>query len=224
MAGVAHARDAHPARPRPRPATALHVGLAHARPRAGAPALVAALLLEAGQADVAVAVAVVGGARLLLLEGVVVAPPAVAAIGAGGGQPHVHIGGQPRLAVRRGQRVAEQLGRVERAPRGVRGAAAVRGHGGRVRHLAVGLRVVPEVVVGVGVAGQRPVGGAPRLEAAGAAGGARAAVSPHLRGRAAAAPRAPHRAAARPGRGARRRAAPAVAIPRNSGYDPRVGA
>ena len=79
----------------------------------------------------------------------------------------------------RGERVAEQLRRVEGAAGRVGGASAVY-DGGGVGHLAVSLRVVSQVVVRVGVAGQRPVGGAPGLEGTGPAGGAGAPVSPHL--------------------------------------------
>lgn len=62
-------------------------------------------------------------------------------------------------------------------------------------------------MVGVGVAGQRPVGGAAGLEAAGAPGRAGAPVSPHLGGGAATAARAAHSAGA--GGGGR----PAVTVP-----------
>lgn len=62
-------------------------------------------------------------------------------------------------------------------------------------------------MVGVGVAGQRPVGGAAGLEAAGAPGGAGAPVSPHLGGGAATAAGAAH------GAGARGWAHPAITVP-----------
>lgn len=79
------------------------------------------ILLEVGQTDVTVPVLV--GAGLLLLKWVMIASPAVASVGAGGGQPHVG------LAVCRGQGVAEQLGGVESAPGGVGGAAPGDGGG-----------------------------------------------------------------------------------------------
>lgn len=98
------------------------------------------ILLEVGQTDVTVPVLV--GAGLLLLKWVMIAcrsiviishvhcivtniltSPAVASVGAGGGQPHVG------LAVGRGQGVAEQLGGVESAPGGVGGAAPGDGGG-----------------------------------------------------------------------------------------------
>lgn len=66
-------------------------------------------------------------------------------------------------------------------------------------------------MVGVGVAGQGPVGGAAGLEAAGSPGRAGAPVSPHLGGGAATAPRAPHSAGARGG------ANPAVTVPGSRG-------
>ena len=53
----------------------------------------------------------------------VLTSPAVASVGAGGGQPHVG------LAVGRGQGVAEQLRGVESAPGGVGGAAPGDGGG-----------------------------------------------------------------------------------------------
>merc|ERR1719232_858460 len=83
------------------------------------------------------------------------------------------------------------------------GAGGVQPHVG----LAVCRGVVSEVMVGVGVAGQGPVGGAPGLEAAGAPGWAGAPMSSHLGGGAATAPRAPHSAGARGG------AHPAVTVP-----------
>ena len=92
-----------------------------------------------------------------------VTSPAVASTGAGGGQSQVIVpGGQPGLGVGGRQRVAEQFRRVEGAAGGVGAAPAVDGR--RVGHLAVSLRVVSQVVVGVGVAGQRPVGRTAGLE------------------------------------------------------------
>ena len=66
-------------------------------------------------------------------------------------------------------------------------------------------------MVGVGVARQRPVGGAAGLEAAGAPGRAGAPVSPHLGGGAATAARAAHSAGARGG------ANPAITVPGSRG-------
>ena len=150
------------------------------------------LFLKVGQADVTVGVVV--GARLLLLEGMVVSPPAVSPVGGGGGQPHL-VGGQSGLAVCRGQRVAEQLGGVESPPGGVSTAAPVDGGPG-VGHLALSLGVVPQVVVGVGVAGQGPVGRTPSLQRAGSPGRTGAAVPSDLACSTTAAPGAPHAAAA----------------------------
>ena len=62
-------------------------------------------------------------------------------------------------------------------------------------------------MVGVGVAGQRPVGGAAGLEAAGSPGGAGASVSSHLGGGAATAAGTAHSA------GARGWAHPAITVP-----------
>ena len=61
--------------------------------------------------------------HLLTIVTTILTSPAVASVGAGGGQPHVG------LAVCRGQRVAEQLGGVEGAPGGVGGAAPGDGGG-----------------------------------------------------------------------------------------------
>ena len=146
----------------------------------------------------------VGLLLLLLEQGVVVAAPAVAAVGGGGGETHLGRG-KLVLAVGRGQRVAEQLGSVERSAGGVGGAGTAQRP---VRQLRLRLRVIPQVVVGVGVARQRTVGGAASLERASASGGAGAAVAPagDLGGGAAAAARA-----------AGHRSAPCVALPAVSG-------
>ena len=71
--------------------------------------------------------------------------------------------------------------------------------------------------MGVGVAGQGPVGGAPGLEAAGSPGWAGAPMSSHLGGGAATAPRAPHSAGARGG------AHPAVTVPGHTEVRARSG-
>ena len=160
------------------------------------------LLLKVGQTDVTVGV-MIGGARFLFLERMVISPPAVSPVGCGGGEPHL-VAGEPGLAVCRGQRVAEELRGVESPPGGVSAAAPVDGGPG-VGHLALSLRVVPQVVVRVGVAGQRPVGGTASLERAGSPRRAGAPVSSDLSCSATAAPGAAdtaasglHRSAARP--------------------------
>ena len=167
------------------------------------------LLLKVGQTDVTVCVMIGGGAGFLFLKGVVISPPAVAPVGRGGGEPHL-VAGQPGLAVCRGQRVAEQLRGVESPPGGVSAAAPGDG-GGRVGHLALSLGVVPQVVVGVGVAGQGPVGGTPGLQRAGAPGRTGAAVSPDLACSTTAAPGAANTGAASGLHGSAGR--PAVAVP-----------
>ena len=169
------------------------------------------LFLKVGQADVTVGVVV--GARLLLLEGMVVPPPAVSPVGGGGGQPHL-VGGQSGLAVCRGQRVAEQFCRVESAAGGVRTASP--GHGGAgVRHLTLRLRLVPQVVVRVGVARQGPVGGAPRLQRTSTTCGAGAPVASDLADCTAAAPGTSDPAAGlhRPPHGHRGPPRPPVTVP-----------
>ena len=113
------------------------------------------LFLKVWQTDVTVGVVVGRGARLLFLERMMISPPAVAPVGRGGGEPHL-VAGEPGLAVCRGEGVAEELCGVESAPGGVSAAAPVDGGPG-VGHLALRLRVVPQVVVGMGVAGQGAV-------------------------------------------------------------------
>ena len=169
--------------------------------------LALSLFLKVGQTDMTVSV-MVGGAGFLFLKRMVISPPAVAPVGRGGGQPHL-VAGQPGLAVCRGQGVAEQLRGVESSPGGVSTAAPVDGGPG-VGHLALSLGVVSQVVVGVGVAGQRPVGRTPGLQRAGSPGRAGAAVPSDLACSTTAAPGAPHTAASGLHRSSAR---PPVAVP-----------
>lgn len=169
------------------------------------------LFLKVWQTDVTVSL-VVGG-LFLFLEGVMVSPPAVAPVGRGGGEPHL-VAGEPGLAVGGSEGVAEQFRRVESAPGGV-GTSPPGQASSRVRHLALSLSLVPQVVVGVGVAGEGPVGGAPRLEGTRSPGRAGAPVPSDLPRGTAAAPGTPDRAPGlhRPGRGTPRTSRPPVTVP-----------
>ena len=169
------------------------------------------LFLKVWQTDVTVGL-VVGG-WFLFLEGMVVPSPAVAPVGRGGGQPHI-VGGEPGLAVSRSERVAEQFCGVESSTRGVGTAPPGQARPG-VRHLALSLSLVPQVVVGVGVPGEGPVGGAPRLQGTGSPCRAGAPVTSDLADRTAAAPGTSHTAAGlhRPGRGHARTSRPPVTVP-----------
>ena len=82
-----------------------------------------------------------------------VSPPAVSAVSSGGGQSYL-CSSELVLAVCGGEGVTEQLCGVESLAGGVRGAYPGEGS---VRQLGVCLRVVPEVVVRVGMAWQGPV-------------------------------------------------------------------
>ena len=165
----------------PRWLTLLHIGFPHTGSGAGTSlsSIPMSVLLETRETDVTVGVVVRTWHRLLLLKRMVISSPAVASVGAGGGQSQVVVpGGQPGLGVGGRQRVAEQFRRVEGTAGGVGGATAV--DGGGVGHLAVGLRVVSQVVVRVGVAGQGPVRRTAGLEWTRPPSGAGATVSPHL--------------------------------------------
>jgi len=89
----------------------------------------------------------------VLFERVMISPPAVAPVSRGGGESDLGSR-QLVLAVCGGEGVAEQLRGVESLAGGVRGAYPGEGS---VRQLGVCLRVVPEVVMRVGMAWQGPV-------------------------------------------------------------------